>query len=275
MNGPDTGIGSTNESSLRVSVATLCRVVFHHPEEEKMMLALEHKAFLDYYGDGTQVIVKAQPFGGGVRILNQKELMKITGGFNYDSKRSHTEQDFRIYIQPSRWGNLRDFCLKSTRQNDPPLLESDPTRELEEEFNDALGIQLNPRQYSVKPLGVVVEDKPAPTSNLRAAGALTARIYFTYEVHIHDPDLICLMLSDSETNTASNMRKRVLDEAGKGNKGRANAILAVALERIRETYLALPEETRVEPMHYEGTLLDGNVAAVLEGVPVPKYQRGG
>jgi tryptophan synthase beta subunit len=71
------------------------------------------------------------------------------------------------------------------------------------------------------------------------------------------------------------MRKRVLDEAGKGNKGRANAILAVALERIRETYLALPEETRVEPMHYEGTLLDGNVAAVLEGVPVPKYQRGG
>ena len=40
MNGVDTA----NELSLRVSVATVNQVVFHHPLNETLMLALERKA---------------------------------------------------------------------------------------------------------------------------------------------------------------------------------------------------------------------------------------
>ena len=39
-------IGATDELSLRVSVATLVRVLFEHPKNGDLMLALERKATL-------------------------------------------------------------------------------------------------------------------------------------------------------------------------------------------------------------------------------------
>ena len=239
------------------------------------MLALEHKAYLDYYGDGSQVIVKAQPFGGGVQILDHDELLTITGDFNYDSQRSRVERDLRIFMQPSRWEELRDFCIQIVKPDEARTLESDPTRELQEEFFDALRIEIQPTHYSVEYAGTVVEDVPVPTRNLRSAGSPTARIYFIYEVQIHSPGLIELMMRDSDTNTAPVLRERVKEDAGKGGKGRANAVLAVPLEKIKEIYCALPEAIRAEPLDYGGTLMDGNVVAILGGVPVPKYKRDG
>ena len=61
------GIGPTTELSLRVSVASLARVIFPSPEDGTPMLALEHRATL--LPGEEQVVVKAQPFGGAVRIL--------------------------------------------------------------------------------------------------------------------------------------------------------------------------------------------------------------
>ncbi|HAY85371.1 MAG TPA: hypothetical protein DCY42_10760, partial [Chloroflexi bacterium] len=66
---PKIGIGATSELSLRVSVATLARITFPHPEQGIPMLALEHKASLISAAGQKQVLTKAQPFGGAIRIL--------------------------------------------------------------------------------------------------------------------------------------------------------------------------------------------------------------
>ena len=55
-------------------------------------------------------------------------------------------------------------------------------------------------------------------------------------------------------------------------EGRANAILVVSEELIRKAYNDLSPENRAEPLVFEGMLLEGNAAAVLEGLNVPKYQ---
>ena len=60
------GIGATPDLSLRVSVATLVRVIFENPANGEWMLALERKATLQ----NTEVEVKSHPFGGAIRILD-------------------------------------------------------------------------------------------------------------------------------------------------------------------------------------------------------------
>src|SRR6266511_357288 len=89
------GISKTSETILRVSVATYNRVVFPHPEDGTLMLALERQAKV--MNDGS-VSVRAQPFGGGVHILNPTRLQEIIGNIQFDSERSKHERDFRILI---------------------------------------------------------------------------------------------------------------------------------------------------------------------------------
>ena len=84
-------------NELRVSVATYNQVVFPHPENRTTMLALERKATV--LQDGS-VNVRAQPFGGGVKILDPNSLEELLGELRFDSERSKLEEDFRILIQP-------------------------------------------------------------------------------------------------------------------------------------------------------------------------------
>ena len=57
--------GAAPKFNLRVSVATLDRVIFPHPQDGKPMLALERKGTVEGdYRDKARV--RAQPFGGGV-----------------------------------------------------------------------------------------------------------------------------------------------------------------------------------------------------------------
>lgn len=271
MSEPIIGVGLTGELSLRVSVATLSRVVFPHPEGGVPMIALEHKATLAA-GEADRVDVKAQPFGGAIRILNPNRLLTLLGSFNFDSQRSRSEQDFRVYIRPSSWEEVREFCLQNMDQEAGPDLEIDPSRELEEEFEDALGIQLKLNQYVVKPFGIVVENEPAPTTNVRAAGNLTARIYRVYEVQIQDPALWRLMVTNSQTHPKQILQRLALDDSQKGGRGRATAMLVAAEQEIRAAYSALPPEMLGMPLAFAGTLLDGNVPAILKGIIVPKYR---
>ncbi len=80
------GIGATPDLSLRVSVATLARVVFKHPLTGELMLALERKATLHE----NKIEVKSQPFGGAIRILDVDAIHDLIGDFHFDSKRSRT-----------------------------------------------------------------------------------------------------------------------------------------------------------------------------------------
>ena len=236
------------------------------------MLALEHKATLAPGDADSQVVVKAQPFGGAIRIINLERIDALVGGFNFDSERSRSERDFRIYIRPSSWEAIREFCLRNMGQDAGPDLEIDPSRELVEEFDDALGIQLTPPQYMLKPAGVVVENEPSPTANLRAAGNPTARIYGIDEVQIQDPAIVQLMMTNSSTHAPEVLRRLALDDARKRGRGRANGMLVAPIEQIRAAFLSIPPEERGEPLPFENTHLEGNVAAVLEDVSVPKYQ---
>ena len=93
---------------LRVSVATYNRVIFPHPESGATMLALERKATVL---KGGSVNVRAQPFGGGVRILDPDPLKQILGEIEFDSERSKQEQDFRILIPPFKWEAVKRYCL--------------------------------------------------------------------------------------------------------------------------------------------------------------------
>ena len=263
--------GPNSELTLRVSVATLSRVAFPHPDDGVPMLALEHKATTVPGDAGSQVIVKAQPFGGAIRILDLKRLGQIAGTFNFDSEKSRTEGDFRIYIRPSKWEDVRDFCIQQMKASTGSVLEHDPARELVEEFEDALGIQLKPGQYSLNPIGIALENEPVPTTNLRASGYPTARIYQVDEAQIQDPDLGRLMVANSQKHPFWVLRDLALDHARVGGQGRANAMLVAPLEQVRDAILATPLNQRGEPMKFKDTLLDGNVGALFNDIAVPRY----
>jgi hypothetical protein len=263
------GIGATKELSLRVSVATLVRVVFRHPGNGEWMLAIERKATLRE----NKVEVKSQPFGGAIRILDLETILDLIGDFHFDSERSRTEQDFRLFIRPSSWSAVREFCVEHLNHADDPFLETDPTRELVEEFDEALKMNLMPDQYIYKPIATLIEDDPAPTENIHARGLLTARVYRIFEATISDSSFAHAMIGNSEGLSHQDLCKLALNDAQNGGKGRVNAVLALPLKRITDAYLALSPEERNAPILFAGYQLDETVSAVLEGIAAQKYQR--
>lgn len=263
--------GPTAALTTRVSVATITQVVFPHPDEGIPMLALEHKATLVPGDADSQVIVKAQPFGGAIRILDANSLGEIAGTFHFDSEKTRSEGDFRIYIRPSSWEAVRDFCIQQLRAGSSSVLEHDPARELEEEFEDALEFQLKPSQYTLNSIGIALENEPTPTANPRAAGFPTARIYQVDEARIQDPELCASIIANSQKHPARVLRDLVWNQARDGGQGRANAMLAAPLEQVREAILSTPPSQRGEPLRFKDTLLEGNVAALFNDIPVPRY----
>jgi len=273
VNHDEIGVGATEDLSLRVSVATLVRVLFEHPRDGHLMLALERKATLHEAENGRVIEVKSQPFGGAIRILNLGALHKLISDFHFDSERSRSEQDFRIFIRPSDWSAVREFCIEHFSRVDDPILETDPGRELTEEFADALKINLKPDQYIHKPVATIVENEAAPTENIHAQGLLTVRVYRIFETHITDPSLAITMLENSESLSHQDLYRLALNDAQNGGKGRANAVLALPLRRISEVYLAISPNERNAPILFEKNRLDETVSAILDEIAVPKYQR--
>lgn len=262
-----------SKPSLRVSVATLARVIFQHPQDSSWMLALERKATLLKPRPQPDVRVKAQPFGGAVRFRDPSQLAAEIGDFRFDSLRSQEEVDFRILVQPTDWPAVRDFCISHLQHPDDPALETDPDRELTEEFYDTLGVRLRPDQYTTQPLAILIENHPERTENIHAAGYPTARIYHVFEVHILDDSLAQSMIENSRRYSDLDLRQHALRDASEGGPGQANALLTLPLKKLTESYLALHPKERSLPVKIAGHLLDGNVPAVLTNVPVPKYQR--
>jgi hypothetical protein len=262
-------VGPTEALSLRVSAAALARVVFTHPENDLRMLALEHKATVALAPNAPQVTVRAQPFGGAVRILDTDRFSTFVGDFTFDSKRSRSERDFRVFVRPSSLGAVHEFCLHGAGQS----TQTDLSRELREEFEDALEFEIRPEMYTMRPAGVVLEDRPTPTRNVRAPGRLTARIYWVYEVEILDPAVSRRLLLNSQVHSAHDLGRAALEAHARGEPGWASAILVLQLDRVRDAYLTLPPQDRGIPVSFQGTTLAGNLPAVLDGVPVPKYER--
>ena len=264
------GIGATEEFSLRVSVAALARVLFQDPKDGAWLLALERRAALREAKDGRVVEIKSRPFGGAIRIRDEMSLRELIGDFHFDSERSRFEQDFRIFIRPSKWDVVREFCVRQFGLANDAVLETDPGRELVEEFAGALHISLTADQYSQRPIAIVVDNNPTPTENVRAEGYLTARVYRVFEVRISDASLAHAIMTNSESISDSTLRELALKRAQSGGKGRANAILALPLKRISDFYLGMSPEERRLTVTFEGNRLTDSVAAVLEGIAAPK-----
>lgn len=267
------GTGATDELSLRVSVATLVRVLFHHPNDGKLMLALERKATLLEEDDQCFVDIKAQPFGGAIYIHDTKVLQDFISEFHFDSEGSRAGHDFRLFIRPSDWETIREFCLQQFSQMEDSVLESDPEREIAEEFAETLGINIRPDQYIYQPVGTILENDPFPTENFHARGYATVRIYRTFEARILDPAVIAVLLENSENCSDENLRELTLQDSQQGKPGRANAVLTLPFREINDFYTGIPLEARNQPVFFQNHQLDETVAAVLEGVTVPKYRK--
>jgi hypothetical protein len=265
-------IGATEELSLRLSIATLVRVLFEHPRVGTMMLALERKATLLGSEGEHFVDVKSQPFGGAMRLLDLDALQKRIGEFHFDSEESRAERDFRIFIRPAVWATIREFCLEYFRQPNDAILESDPTRELTEEFYDTLEIHLKPDQYTCEAIGTLIEENPSPTENIHARGYPTVRIYRIFEARILHPAVISAMLENSETCSDKILGKRALEDSLNGGPGRANAVLTLPFREINDFHLGIPRAARNQRVYFQSHRLDETVAAVLEGVMIPKYR---
>ncbi|MGD2162329.1 MAG: hypothetical protein PVH60_11095 [Anaerolineales bacterium] len=264
-------VGPTPQLTLRVSAATLSRVIFPHPDDNTHMLALEHKATIYDADDKPVAFVRAQPFGGAVRIMKPEILRKAITAFQYDSERSRSEADFRIFIQPSRWPRLLEFCKRESQPGGQVALDCDPARELAEEFKDTLGIQITQEDYAVERLGLVIEKDPQPTANLRAPQQPTVRVYWVDEVRIKNPELPRLMLDAAQSS--EELGEQAIRNWKEGGRGRANAIVTAPLEIIRAMYLIRSPEEHCEPLEFEGVVFSGNIPAILEDIDTPKFER--
>jgi hypothetical protein len=267
------GIGATAQLSLRVSVATLVRVLFDKPGNGERMLALERKATLRGSGIRHFVDIKSQPFGGAIRIREGSRLQDLIGDFHFDSEQSRSVQDFRIFIRPSLWKAVRDFCIQQVKRVGEPIFETDPTRELAEEFSDAMKISLKPDQYVAEPIATFIENTPAATDNYYTNGILTARVYSVFEARILDTSLAHALMANSESCSDEDLRELALEDARAGGNGWANAVLALPIKLISETYLAMSPEERNSPIIVENHYLVDTVPVLLDGIAVPKYQR--
>ena len=260
--------------SLRVSVATLDRVVFPHPQDGTVMLALERKASVVRNRDNN-VRVWAQPFGGGVNILNPFSLQEIVGEIQFDSEESKHERDFRILISPSKWELVKQYCLCHLENREDVELETLPHRELVEEFEETVNIHLRPDQYTVQPIGFVIENHPMPTDNAQVRGQLTVRLYRTFEVRILDDALCRTMVTVSQRYSDQYLRRLALKDFQNGGKGRANSIVTLPLSLVIESYLTLPPDERYQKIKVENHDLDESVLAILGDIHVPQYERVG
>ena len=257
------GVGASADTSLRVSVATLVRLLFEHPEEGKTILALERTASLRSIEGRPEVIVSAKPFGGGVRLTNPALLKSLIGPFRYDSERSRQDQDFRILIHPSSWSTLESICREHWGDPVAGILDPSAERELVEEFEDSLQRNLAPDQYRLRPWEIYVEDHPVETDSVRAAGMATVRVYYIYEARMQAPELVSLMLDNASRYTDKDLQELASEDARRGGKGRANAILTLALDELMDHYLTIPKDGRGAPTSLRGHRLNGNVRVIL------------
>jgi len=248
------------DSFFRVSAAALCRVIFPHPQTGVMQLALERRNS----GPKDSGRVHAQPFGGALRLLDPAGFREAVGDFSYDSVRSSEEQDLRILIPPPAWNTVRSFILAQMQSGQPQVIETDPCRELEEEFSESVGITLLPEQYSYRPVGISVQDRPAPTTNRRLPGASTVRIYRIFEVVIRDHGIHEVLSEKSRRFTDEEMHALAEADSARGGTGRANGVLVLPMDEVRNACQGIHSSEEIHPLLIRGHFLDPTSFVLFE-----------
>lgn len=270
---PLIGVGATQELCLRVSVATIARVLFKDPVNGRNHLVLERKASLQQTAGRSIFEVISQPFGGAVWINDVNKIFNLLDDYHFDTEHSKSQNDFRLFIRPTDWPRLRDFVIEHLSSRDDHDIEIDPERELAEEFKDALKTPLVKTQYRITPECIVLEGQPTFTKNHRTEVYPSVRVYRIFEVEITDYSLGELLKENSETITNQDLIKLAEKDFREGGKGRANAVFMVSLARILAFYHSLPVDNRKSLVLYKNVRLSGNVSALFDDLYTPVYQR--
>ena len=265
------GVGATNELSLRVSVATLVRVIFENPENGGLMLALERKA--TFLAAENRVRVNAQPFGGTIHI---NDLDSVTGAHRRLSLRQRALPRRAGFSDPDPARRLdypeRFLPGATPASGGSGARSSSPVRELEEEFQDALGLSTRPGQYQLDFLWTLVENEPEPTGNIQAEGQPTVRIYRVFEARLADPALTQAISLNSQRCSDQDLRDLAMEDLRKGGRGWANAVLALPLESLHQLYRSLSPARRNSAISFGEINLEESVPALLNGITVPRFQ---
>lgn len=235
-----------------------------------MRLALELKATAVGPRQNPQASVRSQPFGGAVRIADLDRFHAAVGDFTFDSERSQAECDLRVYIEPQRLPVFHRFCLEGEGQGLQP--EGDLTRELQEEFEDCLGLVPSLNEFSITRVGLFWEGLPAPTRNDRAPGVPTVRFYWVYEAQVRSPALCQSLLASSDANPPAALRRLAIEDYQRGGSGRKNSVFLASQDDLREIYLSLPQAERASRLPFREAVLESNVPVILQGVDSPLFQ---
>ena len=266
------GVGATEQLNLRVSVASLIKLILINAGDGRRMLALERTATLRENQQKTEIMVKAKPFGGVVRLANQQAFNNSIGDFHYDSQRSRQEADLRIYINPASWNSVKKLCKEHALNPQIGILDYSPGRELAEEFKDTLQLGINQDQYQVKFEAMVVEDQPVRTENVRSPGSMTTRIYYIFKARIENNELISSLLANNQRYTDRDLRDLAFLDAQQGGGGRANAVLVLPFAELVKFYRSFPMKIRSGPLQFEKHPLAENVLALMTEVHQNRYK---
>jgi hypothetical protein len=264
QNDQEIGAGAASDLNLRVSVAALVNVLFKHPITGQTILALERTATLRKIDGQPKIIVRAKPFGGAVRITDPQALQELIGDFQYDSERSRQEMDFRILIRPSAWEQVKKICYEHLDITKRTILDPSPERELMEEFEDTLHVGINRSHYQLKARGIFFENTSRKTENIRAEGLPTVRLYYIFEAQIESPEIIARLLANHQQHSGKDLEDIAQEDALRGGKGRANAILILSLDDLKDALKSAAIDKAGEQITIAGHQLSRNVLVILE-----------
>ena len=99
------------------------------------------------------------------------------------------------------------------------------------------------------------------------------RLYRVFEARILDPGLWRVIRANSAERSNDDLQQLVMQDWRGNGRGRANACIALPMVAVRRFYGSMPFEKRNGPVAYNGITLEGNIPAILEDVPSPKYKR--
>ena len=98
------------------------------------------------------------------------------------------------------------------------------------------------------------------------------RIYCVFSCSVVDPEVIAAMLSNNGQYSNRDLINMAWKDAQQGGKGRANAVLTLKLNCLKEAYNLVPIEKRSLPIQVEEHKISESVLALLDDVDQLKYE---
>jgi hypothetical protein len=167
-------------------------------------------------------------------------------------------------INPDQWEKMKEICRDHLNFEEDGIINSSPVRELTEEFEDSLGVRITSDDYHLTSRKMLVEEKLTKTENVNAMGIPTKRTYYLFDAMLTDLRIIKMMIDNDALYSDLDLRNMANEDARRGGKGRANAVLTLSLDKLTELYRSSRKGSGESNIMYEGHQLDGNLPAILD-----------